>query len=112
MIWLLFAIVGLIALVVAIEFLMPVRYEGRAVVAYDSSVQQVWDALQDVEAHPMTGKMMKSVAPLPSIAGRPVWEEDMGRGELITVTTTGYEPPHQMIREMASAAVNMTSRWE
>ncbi len=36
----------------------------------------------------------------------------MGRGEVITVTTTAYEPPNRMIREMCSATVNMTSRWE
>ena len=36
----------------------------------------------------------------------------MGRGEIITVRTTAYEPPHRMIREMTSASANMTSRWE
>ena len=82
--WLLIIIVALIALPVIIGFLMPVRYEGRAVVEYDRSVQQVWDTLQDVEAHPMTGRMMKSVETLPG-EGRPSWKEDMGRGEVITV---------------------------
>ena len=110
--WLLITIVALIVLPVIIGFLMPVRYEGRTVVEYDRSVQEVWDALQDVEAHPMTGKMMKSVETLPSDEGRPAWKEDMGRGEVITVRTTTFEPPHQMIREMSSASVNMTSRWE
>ncbi len=111
MMWLLIIIVALIALPVIIGFFMPVRYEGRAVVEYDRSVQQVWDVLQDVEAHPMTGRMMKSVETLPG-EERPSWKEDMGRGEVITVTTTAYEPPHGMTREMRSAAVNMTSRWD
>ena len=112
MMWALIVVVALVALPVIIGFLMPVRYEGRAVVEYDRSVQQAWDALQDVEAHPMTGRMMKSVETLPLDEGRPAWKEDMGRGEVITVTTTAYEPPHQMIREMSSDSVNMTSRWE
>ena len=112
MMWALIIIVALITLPVIIGFLMPVRYEGRAAVEYDRSVQEVWDALQDVEVHPMTGKMMKSVEILPADEGRPAWKEDMGRGEVITVTTTAYEPPHRMIREMSSATVNMTSRWE
>ena len=103
---------ALLALPVLIGFFMPVRYEGRAVVEYDRSVQEVWDALQDVEAHPMTGTMMKSVETMPLDEGRLTWKEDMGRGEVITVTTTAYEPPHRMIREMSSATVNMTSRWE
>ncbi len=106
------AIVALIALPVVIGFLMPVRYEGTAVVEYERTVQQVWDRLQDVEAHPMTGKMMKSVETLPPDQGRPVWKEDMGRGEVITVRTTVFEPPRHMTREMSSATVNMTSRWE
>ncbi len=50
------AIAALIVLPVVIGFLMPVRYEGKTMVEYDQSVQQVWDTLQDVEAHPMTGK--------------------------------------------------------
>lgn len=52
MMWALIIIVALVALPVIIGFLMPVRYEGRAVVEYDRSVQQAWDALQDVEAPP------------------------------------------------------------
>ena len=111
MIWALIIIVALIALPVTVGFFMPVRYEGRAAVEFDRSVQQVWDALQDVEAHPMTGAMMKSVENLPDDEGRPAWKEDMGRGEVITVTTTAYEPPHRMIREMSSASVNMFSLW-
>ena len=109
---LLIIIVALIVLPVIIGFLMPVRYEGRTIVEYDRSVQEVWDALQDVEAHPMTGRMMKSVETLPSDEGRPAWKEDMGRGEVITVRTTIFDPPHHVIREMSSASVNMTSRWE
>ncbi len=112
MMWALIIVVALIALPVIIGLFMPVRYEGRTVAEYEATVQQVWDALQDVEAHPMTGAMMKSVEMLPADGGRPAWKEDMGRGEVITVTTTAYEPPHHMIREMSSAGVNMTSRWE
>ncbi len=106
------AIGALIALLVVIGFLMPVRYEGTTTVEYDRSVQQVWDALQNVETHPMTGRMMKSVETLPSDEGRPAWKEDMGHGEIMTVKTTTFEPPHHMTREMTAAAVNMTSEWE
>ena len=112
MTWLLITAGALIALPVIIGFFLPVQYEGKATVDYDRSVQQVWEALQDVEAHPMTGKMMKSVEILPADEGRPAWKEDMGHGEVITVTTTTYDPPHRMIREMSSDSVNMTSRWE
>jgi uncharacterized protein YndB with AHSA1/START domain len=110
--WALIVIVGLIALPIVIGFFMPVRYEGETIVELDASVQQVWDALQDVEAHPMTGKMMKSVETLPPDEGRPAWKEDMGRGEAITVTTTAFEPPHRVTREMSSGTANMTSRWD
>ncbi len=112
MMWALIIVAALIALPVIIGLLIPVRHEGRTIAEYEESVQQVWDALQDVEAHPMTGAMMKSVENLPADEGRPAWKADMGRGEVITVTTTAYEPPHHMIREMSSATVNMTSRWE
>jgi len=110
--WTLIIIVAIIALTIVVGYLMPVRYEGRTVVEFDGSVQEVWSALQDVEAHPMTGKMMKSFEALPPEDGRPVWTEDMGHGEIITVTTTTFEPTGHMVREMASGSVNMKSRWE
>jgi len=110
--WTFVTIAAVMALPVIIGFLMPVRYEGRSVVEYERSPQDVWDALQDVEAHPMTGVMMKSLEELPDEDGRPAWKEDMGHGEVITVTTTEQEPPHRMIRMMSSGAINMTSRWE
>ena len=105
-------LVAIVALPVIIGYLLPARHEGRTVVAFDRSVQEVWDALQDVRAHPMTGKMMKSVERVESEDERPAWKEDMGHGEVITVTTAAYDPPHRMVREMASGAVNMTSRWD
>lgn len=114
MIWALSAVVALIvvlAVLVLIGFLMPVRYEGRTLVEYDRSVQEVWDALQDVESHPMTGKAMRSVEHMPG-DGRPAWKEDMGHGEVITVTTSTFEPPHRMRRAMAAGAIRMSSRWD
>ena len=44
----------------------PGSLVGRTVVEFDRSPARVWEALQDVEAHPLTGKMMKSVEFLPS----------------------------------------------
>ncbi len=110
--WIVATIGALVILPIVIGFLMPVRYEGQSVREYEREVHQVWDALQNVEAHPMTGAMMRSLEPLPDNEGRPTWKEDMGHGEVITVTTTEYEAPFRMTRVMSSAAVNMTSRWE
>lgn len=112
MMWVLLLLAALIALPFVIGSLLPVRHEGQTVVELDRGVQQVWDALQDYAAHPMTGKMMKSVEAVSSDDGRPAWTEDMGRGEIITVTTSVYEPPHRMVRDMSSASYVMTSRWE
>ncbi len=95
MTWLFGVAVALLVLPIVIGFLMPVRYEGMTTVEYDCSVQQVWDALQDAEAHPMTGKVMKSVETLPPDEGGPAWKEDMGHGEVVTVRTTVFEPPRQ-----------------
>lgn len=104
--------VGIVALVVVVGYLMPVRYEGRTVLEFDHAPPRVWEALQDPEAHPLTGKMMKSVEVLPAEDGLPRWKEDMGHGEVITVTTEVLEPPRRLVREMASGSVNMKSRWE
>ena len=109
--WLTITIAALVVVPVVVGYLMPVRYEGHTVVRLDKSVHEVWEALQDVEAHPMTGKMMKSVETLPPVDGLPAWQEDMGHGEIITVSTTELEADRRLVREMAAKAVNMKSRW-
>lgn len=111
-IWTGISFFALIVLPIALGFFMPVRYEGRATVELDRGVEVVWEALQDVEALPVTGKMMKSVSLLEPNEGRPVWEEDMGNGEVITVRTTEFDPPSRMVREMSSGSINMGGRWE
>ncbi len=108
--------VGALALlfvtVVVIGMLMPQRYEGETQVLLASSAEEVWGALLDHDKHPMTGKMKKSVQARQDENGLPVWTEDMGRGELITVRTVEAERPERMVREMTAKAVPMTSRWE
>ena len=106
---------GIVLLVVAVVvtgLLMPERYEGRSRVVYARTAEDVWDALIDYDRHPMTGKMKKSVEAQPSKKDLPIWVEDMGHGELITVKTVEAERPRHMVREMTSKAVPMTSRWE
>lgn len=100
------------AVVVAVGMRMPERYEGRAQATYAKPPEEIWKALLDYERHPMTGKMKKSVKPLPPEDNLPVWVEDMGHGELITVKTVASEEPRVLAREMASQSVPMTSRWD
>ncbi len=98
--------------VVMVGLLMPERYEGRSQVIYDRTAEDVWVALLDYDDHPMTGRMKKTVQARPAENGLPVWIEDMGRGELITVKTVEAERPKHMVREISSKTVPMTSRWE
>ncbi len=102
----------LVVAVVVTGLLMPERYEGRSRVVYARTAEDVWDALIDYDRHPMTGKMKKSVEAQPSEKDLPIWVEDMGHWELITVKTVEAERPRHMVREMTSKAVPMTSRWE
>lgn len=104
--------VVLVVAVVAVGFLMPERYEGRSHVVYAKSAEYVWAALLDYDRHPMTGKMKKSVQAQPTENNLPVWIEDMGHGELVTVKTVDAERPRHMVREMTSKSMPMTSRWE
>ena len=108
----LLALAVLIAAVVVIGLMMPERYQGRSRAVYAKNVEQVWDALQDYERHPMTGRMKKSVQEQASKNDLPAWIEDMGHGERIHVETVAAERPRSMLRQMASTSVPMTSRWE
>ena len=101
-----------VAAVVVIGLLMPERYEGSSQVVYAKTAEDIWDALLDYNKHPMTGKMMKSIQEQPAENNLPVWIEDMGNKELITVKTVEAERPRHMVRRMTSKAVPMTSRWE
>ena len=102
----------LIALVVLIGSLMPERYEGQSTVTLAKPPEEVWQALLDYQRHPMTGKMMKQIEAEGSEDGLPVWVEEMGHGERISVQTKAAEAPKHMVREMSSQAVPMTSTWK
>ena len=102
----------LIVTVIVIGLRMPERYEGRSEVVYARTTEEVWGALLDHDKHPMTGKMNRSVLAQPEENGLPVWIEDMGHGELITVRTTEMDRPKHLVREMTSKAMPMTSRWK
>ena len=108
----LIAIGALIVVSNVVGFFLPERYLGRARCAYDRSCDDVWSALHDVEAHPMTGKMKKTTEVLPGENGLPAWAETMAGNERISVKTTHSEEPTKLVREMESAAMPMTSRWE
>lgn len=111
-IWIVLGLIGLVVLVVAIGFSLPERFTGSSSVMLAAPAEAVWEALHDVHKHPMTGKMMRSIETQPDRDGLPVWVEDMGHGERITVTTTDSDRPRRLVREMRSAAIPMTSRWE
>lgn len=114
-VWIVLGLLALILMIMLVGTLMPERYEGRVQAFLAASPDDVWTALLDYDRHPMTGKMKKSVDPLPTqlpIDRLPEWVEDMGRGERITVRTVETEPGVRVVREMESAAAPMTSRWE
>ncbi len=115
---LLWIVIGIVAALVLVPFiigsLLPQRYEGQTEAFLAQAPEDVWVALQNYESHPMTGKMMKSVEALPKtewVDDLPGWVEDMGHGERITVKTVEADRPVRLVREMASAAMPMTSRW-
>ena len=110
-----FIALGLLVLVLAtpivVGLFLPERYEGSTVVSFAEPPEEVWGALMDYESHPMTGRMGKSFEQLPDRNGLPSWTEDVGRGEVITVTTVDLEEPRRLVRDMASSGVPMTSHW-
>jgi uncharacterized protein YndB with AHSA1/START domain len=111
--WVLLWIVA--TLIVASQLIghfLPERFEGRAHADFDAAPAEVWQALQDVDRHPMTGRMKQAVERLPDEHGLPCWVEDMGHGERITVKTVTADRPRRIVREMSSAKVDMSSRWE
>ena len=112
-VWIILAILLiLIATPLVVGRFLPERFEGQVNVFLAKSPEEVWNTLADVENHPMTGKMLKSLERQPDTNGMPVWIEDMGRGEKITVKTLESDPPRRMVRDMTAAAAPMTSCWE
>lgn len=110
--YLLIAIVLLFGTAYAVGSFLPERFEGRSRVVYAKGPEEVWGALLDYDRHPMTGHMKRGVEAQPPENQLPVWKEDMGRGEVITVRTVAAERPRSMVREMESSSLPMTSRWE
>jgi len=110
--YLLIGIFSFFGLAYVVGWFLPERFEGHSQVVYAHGPEEVWGALLDYDRHPMTGHMKQSVQAQPPQNQLPVWTEDMGRGEVITVRTVAAERPRSMVREMESSMLPMTSRWE
>jgi len=114
--WILFAAVGVIVLYNLIRLvgnMLPPSYTIANVKdSYDFDSETVWEALQDYNSLPLSGKAATRIRALdPNSDGPPGWEETLGNEDKISVLTESEVPRRRIVRVLSSEVVPMKSRW-
>jgi len=114
--WIVFAAVGVIALYNILRLIgnvLPASYTIANVTdSYPFDSETIWEALQDYNMLPMSGKAATRIRALdPNSDGPPGWEETLGNEDKTTVLTESEIPRRRIVRVLSSEAVPMKSRW-
>lgn len=104
-------VVGIPMMMLIVGLFLPERFEARVAVTLDRGAQDVWAALMDYQANPVSGKMRKKSEPLPDVNGLSAWKEDIGSSQ-ITVTTEDATPATRLRRTLRDSVVPMTAETE
>jgi hypothetical protein len=113
MLWLWISL-GVVGALVVIPFLvgsfLPERYQARVRLTMARSADDVWQALSDHRAHPLSGKQCRKVEDVAG-EGLPVWVEDLGQTR-VTVRTVEAARPTRLAWTAADSVVPLTARWD
>lgn len=105
-------LVGLIV-VTFVTFLIVGRflrkeYSGEVEAILDRPLEDVWKAINDFDAHPVSAQMCRQVTHQQNAAGEDVWIEDIGSSK-ISVTIESRQVPNQLVRKMVDGSLPMIS---
>lgn len=104
-------LVGFLLVPYLIGLLLPDEYEGRIDVLLPVTRESLWEELQNFEAHPFSGLMVRRVLEGERTGeGAPAWVEDLGNTR-IRVRTAEIRPPRRWRVEMGDQVVPMDSTW-
>lgn len=94
-----------------IGFLLPKPYQNKANLVVRASPSEVWQAVNDMTAVPVTGSTKHTIHSVTEGEDLPAWLIDMGASQ-VTVQTIIADEPHHLVRVLADSVVPMTARYE
>lgn len=104
------SLVGIVALVTGIGWLMPQGHVASATARFDRPSEVVWAAITEYEKHPQWRKELRSVE-LVSPGDKPIWKEMTHEGESIALQTLEVEPMRRLVRKIADPELPFGGTW-
>ena len=89
-------LVGLVAVVAAVGFLLPIEHTARREQHLAAPPDVVWRVITDVEAFPSWRKDVTRVERMPDREGRAVWIEESGSDRL-PIAVEHSDPPRRLV---------------
>jgi len=108
--WVILAVVGAIAVVAVVGWLLPRDHVATRLGRYKQSQEAIWAAITDVEAMPCWREGLKAVKKLPDRNGLPAHLEVTSMGEL-PLETVEMNPPHRLVGRIGDAKLPFGGTW-
>jgi uncharacterized protein YndB with AHSA1/START domain len=106
----LFALVGVVAIIAVFGALLPRDHVASRVGRYQVPADKVWAAITDVDAMPSWRIGLKSVTRLPDRDGLPAHVEDTSAGKMMIVTQQ-MEPPRKLANRIGGNGLPFGGTW-
>ncbi len=110
LVWAFGVVVGLIAVVIAVGYALPVAHTASVESVVPGSVDEVWLAITDVEAMPSWRPGVDRTDRLPDRAGLPVWTESGPTGSM-TLQVLELDRPRRMVTRIADEDLPFGGTW-
>jgi uncharacterized protein YndB with AHSA1/START domain len=107
---LVFALIGVVAIIAAFGALLPRDHVASRIGTYQVPPDKVWAAIADVDAMPSWRIGLKSVTRLPDANGMPAHIEDTAAGKL-KIETQAMEPPRKLVNRIGGDNLPFGGTW-
>ncbi len=104
-------LIGLIALILAVGWTLPVKHVASRSVRLKASAAKVWLAISDFKAAASWRSDLKAVEPVDTPAGVFAWKEIAKGGDAITYSTLEANPEKRLVRRIVDENLPFGGGW-
>ena len=104
-------LVGLIAVVVGVGFLLPENHRVSESDRYSVTAEHLWGIITDFGTYPTWRSGVSAVERLPDMNGHAVWKETDSHNEGIPYETVEAVPSKRLVRRIADPSLPFGGTW-
>jgi hypothetical protein len=104
-------VIGLIAFVVVIGYLLPVKHVANRSIKLNMNPEKVWAMISDFKSQVNWRKELQSVEQVELSTGVFAWKETDKSGDSLTYLTLQAEPEKKLVRKIADVGIPFGGTW-